>query len=162
MGDGQTKRNPTTLKALPTTGRDGVDNVYAMFASAVKSFPSNPCFGTRPKDATGVPKPFEWLTFGEAHKQVLDLASGVAALGLSNKATFGLYAANCMAFQVVTLGMFSQGYTCVPVYDTLGEDIIEYEVWAYPVPCTLYPWRGDHRVRGGHHPVPIVPSAPAF
>ena len=24
--------------------------------------------------------------------------------------------------------MFSRGYTCVPIYDTLGEDIVQYEV----------------------------------
>ena len=56
---------------------------------------------------------------------VSQVASGVAALGLSPKATFGMYTANTPAFQIATIGCFAMGLTCVPIYDTLGDNIVQ-------------------------------------
>ena len=119
-----------TAGPVPTASKFGpeIDNCYSMFARAAAMFPTNPCFGYRPALPDGKLGGIEWITYAEALERMHNLASGIAQLGLAPKATFGMYAANSIGFQVTTIGMFSQGYTCVPVYDTLGEDILQYEV----------------------------------
>ena len=165
----QTTKNaaPRTLAGFPMRpvhskhGAD-TDNCYALFARAAGLYPNNYCFGWRMKLESGGAGAFTWMTYKEVHKQVLDLASGVAQLRLPAKSTFGMYSTNVRhrrsnskpshhmpahvpsrvrssveqsaRFQIVTLGMMSQAHTCVPIYDTLGEDIVEYEVKHADIP----------------------------
>jgi len=124
---------PRTLVSMstpPTHSKHGADtdNCYSLFARAASLYPNNYCFGSRKKLESGGSGTFTWMTYRQVHKQALDLASGVAQLGLPKKSTFGMYSANSARFQIITLGMMSQAHTCVPIYDTLGEDIVEYEV----------------------------------
>ena len=51
---------------------------------------------------------FTWMTYKKVHQLALDLASGVAQLGLPAKSTFGMYSANSARFQIISLGMMSQ------------------------------------------------------
>ena len=99
------------------------DNCYSLFARAAALHPHNRCFGTRTKLPSGNHGDFTWSTYREVHERVVLLGSGAAQLGLGEKATFGMYASNSERFQIATLGMMSQGHTCVPIYDTLGEDV---------------------------------------
>jgi len=131
LGEGVPRR--LTSAEPPTQSKFGADvnNLYSMFARSAEMYPTNNCFGFRPRATAKAGEefgPFEWITYQEAHTRMLNLASGVAQLGLAKNATFGMYSANTTAFQIVTIGMMSQGYTCVPVYDTLGENIVQFEV----------------------------------
>ena len=108
----------------PTTSKFGadIDNIYSMFARAADKFGSNNCFGRRTADG------FEWMTYAEAHEQMKEVAAGVATLDIPRGAGFGMYTVNCPEFQIVTIAMFALGYFCVPVYDTLGDNIVQFEV----------------------------------
>jgi len=124
-GEGVPRR--LTSAGPPTTAKNGATNLYSSFAATADKYPNNNCFGFRPVQADGL-GPFSWVSYKEIKTRALNLASGVAGLSLASKSGFGMYSANCMNFQIVTLGMMSQGFTCVPVYDTLGENILQYEV----------------------------------
>ena len=130
LAAGEGKPRTLTSSPLPVESKcgEGISDCYSMFARAARLHPTNYCLGKRSLDAKGNFGPYRYLTYKTVHTQVLDLASGVAALKLPSKSAFGMYSVNCIEFQVATLGMMSQGHTCVPVYDTLGEDIIQYEV----------------------------------
>jgi len=104
------------------------DNCYSLFARAARLYPNNYCLGWRLTLDSGNAGAFTWMTFRAVHEQVLQLGAGVAQLGLKAKSTFGVYSVNCARFQIATLGMMAHGHTCVPIYDTLGEDIVQYEV----------------------------------
>ena len=127
-GDGATRRSLED-KPPPTVSKYGpeVDNCYTMFKRAAGLYPSNNCFGYRPVLADGL-GPYEWFSYREIHEKALNLGSGITQLNLPEGSNFGMYSANSIPFQIVTLGMFSQGFTCVPVYDTLGENILQYEL----------------------------------
>jgi len=127
-GEGVARR--LTSADPPSTSKFGpaVDNLFSMFERAAKMYPDNNCFGYRPDLGGGNLAGFSWTNYMTIYQQCLDLASGVAQLGLPAKSGFGMYSPNCMSFQVVCLGMMSQGFACVPVYDTLGENIVQYEV----------------------------------
>ena len=127
-GEGKARR--LTAADPPTKGKFGADNIWDMFTRTVDMYPDNNCFGKRNKMEDGSMGPFEWISYKNVFDQATSFASGVSTLSLPPKAGFGMYTANCMEFQIVTLGMFSRGFTCVPVYDTLGDNIVQYEVRA--------------------------------
>jgi len=125
--EGEGKPRRLTSAALPTTGKHGVADLYSAFAKTASHYPGNNCIGKRVKGADGKLGPFEYISYATALEQVLTIGSGIASLGLKAKETFGVYAANSMEWQLVALGGFSRGMIAVPVYDTLGDNIVQYE-----------------------------------
>eukprot|EP00310_Coccolithus_braarudii_P022896 CAMPEP_0183350624 /NCGR_PEP_ID=MMETSP0164_2-20130417/20684_1 /TAXON_ID=221442 /ORGANISM="Coccolithus pelagicus ssp braarudi, Strain PLY182g" /LENGTH=650 /DNA_ID=CAMNT_0025522595 /DNA_START=31 /DNA_END=1983 /DNA_ORIENTATION=- len=105
-----------------TEPRYGENNLYSQFARAAKIHPKNDCMGARTDGA------FEFESYAVIHANVLEVGSGLAAIGYGHKTHFGMYASNSVGFQTCVLGAFSQGMVCVPIYDTLGENIVQYEV----------------------------------
>jgi len=124
-GEGMVRRK--THDELPTHGKNGVDDLYSSFALTAKNHPTANCMGKRVKGADGALGPFEYVSYTICHEQVLTIGAGLAALGLGSSDTIGIYAQNSMEWQLVALGGFSRGMTCVPVYDTLGDNIVQYE-----------------------------------
>ena len=105
-----------------------IDNLYSMFRSARRS-------STRTVTASASARPSattSWAPSSGSYKTIFDkvtvFASGAATLSLPAKYNFGMYMANQMEFQIIALGCFSMGHTCVPIYDTLGDNIVQYEV----------------------------------
>ena len=84
------------------------DNCYSLFARAASLYPNNFCLGWRMTLKSGGAGAFTWMTYKKVHQLALDLASGVAQLGLPAKSTFGMYSANSARFQIISLGMMSQ------------------------------------------------------
>jgi len=115
--------NSTCPKLTPKFGAE-VDNLYSQFARTAMAHGDNDCFGTR-IPAGG---PFVFESYSVIHARVLEVGSGLAAMGYGRKESFGVYAANSSDFQACVLGAYSRGMVCVPIYDTLGENIVEYEV----------------------------------
>jgi len=132
-GEGPARRAfpklPELNGALPTCGRGGpeVDNLYSNFALTAKNNPGSQCMGKRAKLSGGAPGPFEFISFTTAHEQVLTIGSGIASLGLPASAKYGMYGKNVMEWQLCALAGWSRGLVCVPVYDTLGDNIVVYE-----------------------------------
>jgi hypothetical protein len=131
-------RSLTEKGAVTTPKFEGINNLYAMFARAAEMYPANDCFGWRERNDKGVcVGPFVWISYKTVHDRVKALAAGLTNLSLPNNSlfanpAFGMYSVNSADFQIIVLACFSLGMTCVPIYDTLGENILEYEVRAAP------------------------------
>mmetsp|Transcript_40315 Transcript_40315/g.106805 ORF Transcript_40315/g.106805 Transcript_40315/m.106805 type:complete len:665 (+) Transcript_40315:156-2150(+) len=125
--NGESKPRRLTADALPTVGKSGASDLYTSFAKTAALYPQADCIGKRTKQADGSLGPFEFISYSTTHEQILTVGSGIASLGLKAKDTYGIYAANSMEWSLVGLGGFSRGMTCVPVYDTLGDNIVQYE-----------------------------------
>merc|ERR1712226_954229 len=109
---------------------DGIDDLYKAFKMTVDKSPDLNCMGQRDKDPDGKPSgPFKWLSFKQVHDRIMTIGAGISALPDVKPAdTFGLYAVNSMDWQQVNIAGFSRGLTCVPIYDTLGDNVVEYEL----------------------------------
>ncbi|KAK9816726.1 hypothetical protein WJX72_004272 [[Myrmecia] bisecta] len=100
----------------------GISSLWELFESSVKRFPGSQCLGSRPgPDAT-----FEWLTY----QQVMDRVAAVASAlhKLPKNSTVGIYANNSPEWIIAMQACNRMSLVCVPLYDSLGEDAVEYIV----------------------------------
>eukprot|EP01025_Chloroclados_australasicus_P041652 TRINITY_DN4426_c0_g1_i1.p1 TRINITY_DN4426_c0_g1~~TRINITY_DN4426_c0_g1_i1.p1 ORF type:complete len:662 (-),score=87.70 TRINITY_DN4426_c0_g1_i1:314-2299(-) len=110
---------------------EGLNSLYDLFQASVQKFGSNNCLGQRAplNDEETEWSDFKWLSY----KQVQDYASEIGAackntLGLSKGAKVGIYGANSVEWMVSMQACNRMGYVCVPLYDSLGENAVEYIV----------------------------------
>eukprot|EP00882_Tetradesmus_deserticola_P015867 GHRQ01016920.1.p2 GENE.GHRQ01016920.1~~GHRQ01016920.1.p2 ORF type:complete len:172 (+),score=31.65 GHRQ01016920.1:204-719(+) len=90
--------------------KDGFPSIEAttlheLFQNSVAKYSGEKLLGWRPIDAaTGKAGSYEWLTYGEVHEKVQQVASGLAGLGIKAGDRVGVYGVNCcewmMAMQV--------------------------------------------------------------
>jgi len=95
------------------------------FSIAPKKFAGERCLGYRPVTGGSVGD-YEWLTYAETAQRVDCIASGLAALGLSADDRVGVYGVNCCEWMIAMQACNRMSYQCVPLYDSLGENAIEY------------------------------------
>lgn len=100
--------------------------LYDLFTKSVAKFPKNKCLGHRPKDASGKVGPYVFQTYEEVGIEVANLASGLAAIGGEPKAKIGVLGANCPEWMIAMQACNRLNLACVPLYDSLGENAIEY------------------------------------
>jgi long-chain acyl-CoA synthetase len=93
-----------------------------MFARSVEKFPNNPCLGKR---TTG---DFEWLTYAQVSELAGAIGSAMAAVGVSAHGRAGVYGANCPEWMTAMQACNRMTVYCIPLYDSLGENAIEYIV----------------------------------
>lgn len=91
----------------------------------MRRVPNSPCLGRRPV-LKGVAGPYEYETFGQIASRVADVASGMKGLGLSARDAVGILGVNCPEWMVAMQACNRNNFVCVPLYETLGEDAIEY------------------------------------
>lgn len=105
----------------------GVTTLYELFDNGVKNFSSKKCLGWRPivDDAAGE---YEWWTYAETGEKVAAVASGIATTGIAPGSRVGVLGPNCPEWMLAMQACNRMGLTCVPLYDTLGENAIEYIV----------------------------------
>ncbi|KAL6748618.1 hypothetical protein V8C86DRAFT_3146505 [Haematococcus lacustris] len=111
--------------------KDGLPSIepltlYELFVQAVEKFPSNPCLGQRPKNADGTVGDFVFKTYKEVGEEVELLASGLRHVGVNPKSRVGVLGANCPEWMIAMQACNRQSLHCVPLYDSLGENAIDY------------------------------------
>lgn len=78
--------------------------LHDLFEKSVAKFAQLPLLGWRPFDENGKVQPYKWMTYEETAARVKEVASGLAALGLTAGQRVGVYGVNCpewmMAMQV--------------------------------------------------------------
>lgn len=116
----------------------GAENSYALLASSAARAPDARCLGWRPPLPPGAPppdpaappdptRPYAWWTYADVLAMATDAGAGlVARYGLEKGDRVGFYARNCPWWSCVMYACVSQGLVVVPIYDTLGEGIVEY------------------------------------
>jgi long-chain acyl-CoA synthetase len=117
----------------------GFTNIKDIFDKNAQESPDKPLLGTREKhiqDGTGavVFGEYKWKTFSQVHKEAYSFARYLMHHNLSPKVTneegsfrfVSLYAKNREEWVVTDLGAMAAGITTVTLYDTLGQDSIDY------------------------------------
>ena len=66
------------------------------------------------------------MTYGEFGEELSNVASGLRNMGFAPKTPIGIYASNCREWLVAEHACHAQNMTTVPLYDTLGPDVLEF------------------------------------
>lgn len=118
-------RRPSSKNGFPTL--DGVTTLYELFSKSAEKFADLPALGHRViKD--GKVGDFVFLTYGETAERVAHIAAALAKLGLKSQDRVGVYGANCSEWMIAMQSCNRMSYECVPLYDSLGENAIEFIV----------------------------------
>lgn len=107
---------------------------YDLFQCGLKKNPDGACVGFKKPDGPG----YEWITYAEVFRRAKCLGSGLAGMDLcpitdhpsekyATKWRFiGVMTKNRVEFALLEQAANCFGITIVPVYDTLGADILSY------------------------------------
>lgn len=99
------------------------------FAPHSKSVAANGprnALGYREVLADGTPSPYKWYTYAEVGKKVEQLGAALVKVGLARHGRCGVFGANSAEWMLALQACNRQTVYCVPLYDTLGENAIEY------------------------------------
>lgn len=99
-----------------------VSSLPDLFQRSAERFPKNSCLGWRPSPTDD----FTFWTFAETRSHVDAIRCALQSLGLSRGDRVGIYARNCPQWAVAHYALVSAGLVLVPIYDTLGPDIVEF------------------------------------
>jgi long-chain acyl-CoA synthetase len=114
-----------------------IETTYTLLKYQASVQPDEDCLGWRPAlpadyiaplpPAVDKNRPFQWWSYGEvlAHATAAGLGL-VEKFGLNRGDTVGIYARNCPWWTCTGLALSSQGIIVVPIYDTLGPNVVEY------------------------------------
>lgn len=108
--------------ARPNLSKPPVSSVRDLLRASAESSPSLPCLGYRPS-AT---EEFEWISYEQVATYVDHFRCALSASGLQKGDRVGIYARNCPQWLIAQYALLSAGMVAVPIYDTLGPNIIEY------------------------------------
>ncbi|KAE9451973.1 hypothetical protein C3L33_16135, partial [Rhododendron williamsianum] len=99
---------PVYRSAIATEGPlvQGVDTCWDIFRMSVDKYPNNSMLGQR-EIVDGKAGKYVWLTYKEVYDTVIKLGNSIRSCGVAEA---------CNAHRL----------TCVPLYDTLGADAVEY------------------------------------
>ena len=88
---------------------------------SVQDFADKPCLGRRTDDT-----PFVYETYAEVGAKVDKIGSALAANGIKPKDAVGVIGPNAPEWMVIMQGCNHQNAMCVPLYDTLGANAVEF------------------------------------
>lgn len=69
--------------------------LHELFSKSVAKYSNLPLLGWRPFDEAGKVGEYQWMTYAETAERVGEVASGLAALGLTAGNRVGVYGVNC-------------------------------------------------------------------
>lgn len=96
-------------------------SVYELLTTSATSHPASPCLGWRLPNAAYI-----WWSYDIVSRRADALGRALMALGLSKGDRIGMYARNCPQWTLLQYASLSQGLVVVPIYDTLGPNVVEY------------------------------------
>jgi long-chain acyl-CoA synthetase len=111
-------RSTVSTEGSPPT--KDVFTLYEMFTASADKFAAEKCLGTI------VNGKYEWLTYKETADIVASVGSAMAHAGLEAHGRAGVYGANSAEWMMAMQACNRMNLYCVPLYDTLGENAIEY------------------------------------
>ncbi|XP_024534363.1 long chain acyl-CoA synthetase 4 [Selaginella moellendorffii] len=106
---------------------EGARTCWELFSNTVKTSPNARMLGHRPIVAGKVGK-YVWQTYQEVYNQVLYIGSAMRTLGVGPKGRCGIYGINCPAWMITLQACNGHSIYAVPLYDTLGDDAVEFIV----------------------------------
>eukprot|EP00177_Eucheuma_denticulatum_P000610 GFKZ01001096.1.p1 GENE.GFKZ01001096.1~~GFKZ01001096.1.p1 ORF type:complete len:665 (-),score=106.75 GFKZ01001096.1:349-2307(-) len=109
---------------VPHPNKPALTSVYQLLERSATTAPQSSSLGWRASSAPDAP--FEWWTYAHFHTLADALGRSFIAHGLQKGDRVGIYARNCPQWVLVQYAAMSQGLVIVPIYDTLGPNIVEY------------------------------------
>ena len=138
-------RNTESVEKLTTRPLNGahLNNIYDIFCNGLSLRPTAPCFGTRFREDGSVGE-YTWQSYEEVSKRIDAVAAALWKLDMvppsaDGKRFVGLYCKNSRDWMVLAEACFKTGVVIVPMYDTLGADVVQYiqgQTGAATVLCT--------------------------
>eukprot|EP00191_Tetraselmis_sp_GSL018_P008721 CAMPEP_0177602204 /NCGR_PEP_ID=MMETSP0419_2-20121207/14728_1 /TAXON_ID=582737 /ORGANISM="Tetraselmis sp., Strain GSL018" /LENGTH=629 /DNA_ID=CAMNT_0019095641 /DNA_START=249 /DNA_END=2135 /DNA_ORIENTATION=+ len=105
----------------PVSVEDSIVSVGGLFRQSVERFPDRPCLGKRVEDG-----PYEFESYSEVGKKVDYIASALDGAGVKAKSAVAVYGNNSPEWMIAMQACNRMNYKCVPLYDTLGEETVEF------------------------------------
>lgn len=106
----------------PINSKESVSSVREIFCRSVEEHSDHPCLGWRLSENA----PYRWWTYQDLSNHVTSCLAGLRSLGLRKGDCIGIYARNCPQWIMIQYAAISFGLVIVPIYDTLGPNIVEY------------------------------------
>jgi long-chain acyl-CoA synthetase len=148
------RRHPLTADGLITKPADNISTLYELVTVSVQKFGNAKAMGSRrlvrthqetkqvKKMVDGVEQqidknwtffelsPYEYLTFNDYEKLVLNIGSGLRKLGMKKEDRVHLFAATSSNWLAMSHAAASQSMPIVTAYDTLGEEGLRHSMVA--------------------------------
>eukprot|EP00252_Welwitschia_mirabilis_P024951 TRINITY_DN7625_c0_g1_i1.p1 TRINITY_DN7625_c0_g1~~TRINITY_DN7625_c0_g1_i1.p1 ORF type:complete len:659 (+),score=141.91 TRINITY_DN7625_c0_g1_i1:438-2414(+) len=102
-----------------------INTCWDIFNLAVQRRPENPMLGRR-EIVDGKAGKYTWITYKEAYDLTLKIGSAIRSCGVGSGGRCGIYGANCPEWIISMEACNGHGVYCVPLYDTLGVDAVEF------------------------------------
>ncbi|XP_058203562.1 long chain acyl-CoA synthetase 4-like [Rhododendron vialii] len=118
---------PVYRSAIATEGPlvQGGDTCWDNFRMSVDKYPNNSMLGQR-EILNGKAGKYVWLTYKEVYDTVMKLGNSIRSCGVEDGGRCGIYGANCSEWVISMQACNAHRLTCVPLYDTLGANAVEY------------------------------------
>lgn len=123
-------KGPVYRSALAKDGYptlEGISTVWDLFSKSAEKYSSNNMLGKR-EIVDGKVGKYVWLTYAEVMEKTMHCGSAMRHVGLQEKGRVGIYGANCPEWVIAMEACNSQTLYCVPLYDTLGAEAIQFIV----------------------------------
>jgi long-chain acyl-CoA synthetase len=133
------RRNSKYPDALIARIQDNQLTAYHSFKNSAEKFGDRPCLGKRITDTkTGEAGPFVFLTYKQTYEKIKAFASGLRKLGVEPNQHVGIFAKNCVEWQVTSEACHTQSIVTIALYDTLGKDSVSYILNHGEITCLCF------------------------
>merc|ERR1711904_434472 len=119
-------RSSLKPKGMTDATYKGCSSLYEIFERSCSKYPNNPLLGERLKNEDGSVSDYKWMTYREVKEKGVALGSGLLSEGLSPQECIGVFGANSPEWFLAMQACNRVNAACVPLYDTLGENAVEY------------------------------------
>ncbi|KAI3707108.1 hypothetical protein L6452_25333 [Arctium lappa] len=104
---------------------DDLNSCWDIFRLSVEKYPDNKMLGTR-EFVDGKHGKYVWLTYKQVYDKVIQVGNSIRACGVEPGGKCGIYGVNCSEWIMSMEACNAHGVYCVPLYDTLGADAVEF------------------------------------
>ncbi|GMJ03862.1 long-chain acyl-CoA synthetase 4 [Hibiscus trionum] len=127
--DGQPSAGPVYRSTFAKDGFPapipGMESCWDIFRMSVEKYPNNPMLGRR-QIVDGKAGKYVWQTYKEVYDIVIKVGNSIRSCGVEEGGKCGIYGANSAEWIISMEACNAHGLYCVPLYDTLGADAVEF------------------------------------
>lgn len=102
-----------------------IKSPWDFFSGAVKKYPKNRMLGRR-QISDGKAGDYVWETYEQVYQKVIKIGAAIRSFGVKPGAHCAIYGSNSPEWVMAMQACNSQGICYVPLYDTLGENAVEF------------------------------------
>ncbi|KAJ9088397.1 medium-chain fatty acid-CoA ligase faa2 [Entomophthora muscae] len=152
--EGQTGiyRNAPYADALVGLDSTAPNTLYQLMEEAVNECPDNPFLGTRQRNDKGKLGDYVWQTYAQVNTQIRQVASGLKylakeiSLGKDRQWSLGIFSVNRAEWNISDMAATFQSLVTVALFDTYGQDALEYVIEHAEIPVIVASQTQIHRL----------------